>query len=111
MTHRNWETGEWVDDDPPQVFTAAPGPYAVHEYKSDQPMKYRTGDNPMKWYYITDGEGYVINVDFDNPATAQLLAAAPEMLAALEDIAARNEIQHWFNLDKARAAIKQAKGE
>lgn len=27
--------------------------------------------------------------------------------AALEDIVQRNEIQHWFNLDKARAALSE----
>ena len=40
-----------------------------------------------------------------------LIAAAPDLLAALEEIVARNEIQHWFNLDQARAAIAKAKGE
>lgn len=44
-------------------------------------------------------------------ANALLIAAAPELLEALEDIVARNEIQHWFNLDKARAAIAKARDE
>lgn len=42
---------------------------------------------------------------------ASLIAAAPEMLEALEDIIQRNEIQHWFNVDKARAAVAKAKGK
>lgn len=44
---------------------------------------------------------------FDN---CRLFLASPELLEALEDIVARNEIQHWFNLDKARAAIAKARG-
>lgn len=36
-------------------------------------------------------------------------AIIAELLAALEEIVARNEIQHWFNLDQARAAIAKAK--
>ena len=43
-------------------------------------------------------------------ADARLIAAAPDLLAALEDIIARNEIQHWFNLDQARAAVTKAQG-
>lgn len=42
-------------------------------------------------------------------ANARLVAAGPELLAALEEIIARNEIQHWFNLDQARAAVAKAK--
>jgi hypothetical protein len=44
----------------------------------------------------------------DRLANARLIAAAPEMLEALKDIVKRNEIQHWFNLDLARAAIAKA---
>lgn len=44
-------------------------------------------------------------------ANRRLIAAAPELLEALEEIVARNEIQHWFNLDQARFAIAKAKGE
>ena len=43
-------------------------------------------------------------------ANAKLIAAAPTMLKALEEIVQRNEIQHWFNLDQARAAVAKAKG-
>lgn len=38
----------------------------------------------------------------------QIERAAPDMLAALQEIIARNEIQHWFNLDQARAAVAKA---
>jgi len=41
---------------------------------------------------------------------ARLFTAAPELLAACEDILARNEIQNWFNVDKCRAAVSMAKG-
>lgn len=44
-------------------------------------------------------------------ANARLIAAAPEMLEALEEIVKRNEIQNWFNLDLARTAIAKAKGK
>lgn len=46
--------------------------------------------------------------DTPSEADAILIAAAPEMLAALQEIIARNEIQHWFNLDLARAAVAKA---
>ena len=41
-------------------------------------------------------------------ANARLIAAAPELLAALVEIVSRNEVQSWFNLDQARAAIAKA---
>jgi hypothetical protein len=44
-------------------------------------------------------------------ADARLIAAAPDLLEALKEIVQRNEIQHWFNLDQARAAIAKAEGE
>jgi hypothetical protein len=44
-------------------------------------------------------------------ANARLIAAAPDLLEALKEIVQRNEIQHWFNLDQARAAIAKAEGE
>lgn len=47
-------------------------------------------------------------LDGEDEANARLIAAAPEMLAALQDIVKRNEIQNWFNTDKARAAIAKA---
>lgn len=34
--------------------------------------------------------------------------ANQEMLEALKEIVARNEIQHWFNLDQAKQAIERA---
>lgn len=48
--------------------------------------------------------------DDEAKANARLIAAAPEMLDALLDIVRRNEIQNWFNVDKARAAIAKATG-
>ncbi len=47
----------------------------------------------------------------ESHAIARLIAAAPDLLEALLDVVARNEIQNWFNLDKARAAIKKAVGK
>lgn len=56
-----------------------------------------------------------IDLDFSDyvnrTSDAHLIAAAPCLLEALEDIIKRNEIQSWFNLDKARAAVAKAKGE
>jgi hypothetical protein len=47
--------------------------------------------------------------DAEALALLRLLAAAPAMLEALEEIVQRNEIQHWFNLDQARAALRLAR--
>ena len=62
-------------------------------------------------YAVMQDSGVIVAEITDWPddemcsANARLIAAAPALLAALEDIVSRNEIQSWFNLDKARAAI------
>lgn len=43
-----------------------------------------------------------------NAKRAAERAAFADMPAALKEIIARNEIQHWFNLDQARAAVSKA---
>jgi hypothetical protein len=45
-----------------------------------------------------------------NDDARALSASNAQMLEALKDIVKRNEIQHWFNLDLARAAIAKAEG-
>jgi hypothetical protein len=60
----------------------------------------------IHWYPVKTDDGWITSRD----GNARLIAAAPDMLAALQDIVRRNEIQHWFNLDLARAAIAKATG-
>jgi len=51
----------------------------------------------------------IVDVHGENrEADARLVAAAPDLLAALQDIVQRNEIQHWFDVSKAKAAIAKA---
>ena len=72
---------------------------------------------PGPWSYVRDSDYWEIKPtgiggkdNYEgNEADYRLVAAAPELLAALEEIIARNEIQHWFNLDQARAAVAKAK--
>ncbi len=103
-----------MSNDSKQTFT--PGPYrAVH--------------NNYYWEIQSDLHGQIANTCPSNTiyidglrvpdsqsteiaeANAHLFAAAHEMYDALKDIIGRNEIQHWFNLDQARAAIHKADGE
>lgn len=90
-----------------------PGPWIVlHSYNV---MK----DNRS----IANCGGYTVNtpnwqeVDEENKANAQLVAAAPALLAALEKIAAGNPAKpgEWITdiemADIARAAIAQVRGE
>ncbi len=75
------------------------------------PGKWRTGPVNYADIYSEETGELVCLVVKDRPGTladARLIAAAPELLAALREIVARNEIQHWFNLDQARAAISKA---
>jgi hypothetical protein len=49
-----------------------------------------------------------VSKEEEEEANGKLIAAAPDLLAALQEIIARNEIQHWFNLDQAKAAVAKA---
>ncbi len=85
-------------------FTA--GPWRVEEIPYSDKRNYREG-----YELSVETDGTHIAAIEDCPkmrANAALIAAAPDLLAALEEIVARNEIQHWFNLDQARAAIAKA---
>ena len=99
-----------------------------------------TKHTPGPWYSDTSGEYYAGHVVRHNgvlicrmatpinaragkvAANARLLAAAPELLAALEAILDGRDLteppkamtqahRHWVLLDKARAAIAKARGE
>ena len=49
--------------------------------------------------------------DGEAEANARLIAAAPDLLAALEALADVPDVQGWPETDQARAAIAKAKGE
>lgn len=59
---------------------------------------------------VREGDGSdAMRVDREvNAKRAAEREAFADMLAALKEIIARNEIQHWFNLDQARAAVSKA---
>src|SRR5262245_38241740 len=86
-----------------------PGPWTIEEYgDQDAPALVIHKDSESRVCFMaTPGSmGDPAQIEAD----ARLIAAAPDMLAALQDIVKRNEIQHWFNLDLARAAIAKALG-
>jgi hypothetical protein len=69
----------------------------------------RDGDGRYIMYY-TDQSWLAWQAGFDAAIEHERKnSAAAELLAALCEIVKRNEIQHWFNLDQAKAAIEHAK--
>lgn len=63
---------------------------------------------------VLDGCGCCDSPRLGNPADARLIAAAPDLLGALEVIVATEHERHGYNpfwTDQARAAIAKAKGE
>jgi hypothetical protein len=58
-------------------------------------------------YRVIERKDGVVTIAYDRN---EIEAAAADMLAALQEIIERNEIQHWFNLDQARAAVAKAIG-
>jgi len=90
-----------------------PGPwYPFYEGSGDYLICSRTDETEIASlsrsdaHFMGTGKGASIN-----EANAKLIAAAPELLEALREIVSRNEIQHWFNLDQAKAAIAKAEGK
>lgn len=79
-------------------------------------VRTRESGEPVLQILGNDGKPYALVFYSDKTtaehvasyADARLIAAAPDMLAALKDIVDRNEIQHWFNVDNALAAIAKA---
>lgn len=92
-----------------------PGPWHVFDNRTDKSFdRYdvaRIGVGSKLDSDVANCYGFASErTDEEVLANARLIAAAPDMLAALQEIVARNEIQHWFNLDQARAAIARATG-
>ena len=79
-----------------------PGPWKVVPYEKDS-----------AWECIEARGAHLACVSkAENPANARLIAAAPELLAALEQMAAECRKKGPFkSLPNARAAIRAAKGE
>lgn len=53
------------------------------------------------------GQGHKVECE-ERDANTALFCAAPDLLDALKDIVSRNEIQSWFDLAQAKAAIAKA---
>jgi hypothetical protein len=81
-----------------------PGPWTV-----EGPVALRGGDY---WSVILPGleEPIDLYAADNGEANARLIAAAPDLLEALQEIIKWNEVQHWFNFNAARAAIAKATG-
>lgn len=96
-----------------------PGPWVVESFGSPRVIATdHKGPFPVcdvrGWGHLT-GKGHgALGLSYEEgaaiqDANARLIAAAPEMLAALLDIVQRNEIQHWFDVSQAKAAIAKAR--
>ena len=78
--------------------------------------------NPAGWLWVQNGPGALLADVHKNPnipldarnANARLMAAAPELLEALQEIITAADGEGWSQLDasftKARAAISKAIG-
>lgn len=95
-----------------QAFT--PGPWKVNDDRADE---LAAGAQPSGWVSIRankyDTVASAYNRGYEtNMANARLIAAAPELLAALEPFAkfACDEPNDCFNC-RARRAVNKAKGE
>ncbi len=53
-------------------------------------------------------EPYTVST-VEGKANLALIAAAPDLLGALEEITEQYEVPFWFNLDKAKQAILKAR--
>lgn len=84
-----------------------PGPW---KYGYERPT---AQDPEEQWAIVTIAGGHIVanvNPDSRQDANARLIAAAPDLLAALEAVVFISDRKHdaW---DKARAAIAKAKGQ
>lgn len=88
--------------------THTPGPWTV-DFDAEG------AEDCFSVWYDVDGTGAEIAGRIGEEANAHLIAAAPEMLAALEDIvryvSPGDDIPFAAMLEEARAAIAKAKGE
>ena len=94
-----------------------PGPWSYRRKGSSQEWEIDSGYCPILDHQSWKGLAVIYGCDDDKKngsivgdANARLIAAAPELLEALEELLAETWINGAF-ADKARAAIAKAKGE
>jgi hypothetical protein len=89
------------------------------------PGPWEISQEPPRWIIQAKGEigkkavAYMVGDFVKCAANARLIAAAPELMAALEDMlefaanvhAGRNQSINYSGMDRARAAIAKARGE
>ena len=81
--------------------------------------KWPDGQVSLQGWQIREGRWNVVARDVGTEKAARLIAAAPELLAALESLAGWALHAHWYEvtkdlasvIDDAHAAIAKAKGE
>ena len=87
----------------------------MSEQHTPGPWVFRPDPNGKPHYWVKRDGGFVIcRVSGHGEADARLIAAAPELLAALESLLARSKqvpYQNWLEEDQevARAALARAK--
>ena len=67
--------------------------------------------DPNNPQYLKRGEEPIAEVIMDNPSNARLIAAAPLMLEALEELASNHGGLSDDNYNIVKAAIRSARGE
>ena len=83
-----------------------PGPWLALDY---------TGTDEPAWHVVPgDFHGTIATLDPEQSANARLIAAAPDLLAALEALVANLDEGDFISttrIDAARAALSKARGQ
>jgi len=76
------------------------------------PWSYNEAGLPSLSLYGSDNKGlwHMSRTDAENKANCLLIAAAPELLEALQDMLRLADAEGWEGFPKARAAIAKATG-
>ena len=88
-----------------------PGPWATREGFSDDTIEIYQKEATFEWPCRPNELAIVEAEDAEGRANARLIAAAPELLEALQDMMSDHQQLNVATLEFARAAIAKATGK